>query len=439
MKFFREDKDTVYLYETGIENIFINEYMPLAPEGYVKVFLLASMYVGSGLETDEETLAETLAMTPEDVRKGLIYWEKQGLLRHTAEGVEFLSLREKLYGRPRSTRRAAEDAGTAASGEAAGDSARSAALLENEPLRRILEALQRTTGRLPGGTELNEVADWLELYRATEEVILGAIRYCGERGKTNIRYIGQVVKDWTGRGLATAEDVSRHLENVDQRHYIHRRVMKALGFTRNATEEEARIISTWVDELGCSMDEILDACSKTSGISNPNINYVNAILCSKKGVDKKSGKVSRAVVQQYYARLRRQAEEQRDARRREVMRRLPRLAELEEEMVDVSGRLSQVMIGGGADKLEQMHRMRRRLEELEREKERLLTEHDIPVDALDVHYRCPHCGDTGVLESGARCECWMTRSEEAAQWYAQQHEKARNGKRPEEKDGSRES
>lgn len=401
MKFTSEPIGTGYLLDTPVENIFINEYMPAAPEGYVKVYLLARMYMNTGEEMEPADLARTLTLSEEDVEKALLYWVKQGLIRRDPEGIHFVSLKEQLYGRHRSKKRA---------------SSRGKELLDNHHLKHLMDELQRLLGGLPSGSDVNEVATWVDELKATDAVILGAARYCAKRGKKRLRYIGSVIRDWTGRGMATEEDVEKHLADADQQYYVFRRVMQALGFNRNATEEERRIISGWVDELGCSMDEILEACRKTSGISNPNINYINAILCSRHGVSQDSGQASNATVQQYYAFLRKKAEDRARRHRREVEQKIPAIAELDRQMIDCSRDLTQIMVAGGTDKLKRMAQKRDLLKQLEQEKTVKLTEYGIPADYMDVHYRCPRCGDTGVLDSGARCECWIRRSEEALEW-----------------------
>ncbi|MEA4922354.1 MAG: DnaD domain protein [Eubacteriaceae bacterium] len=409
MRFISEQKSTEYLFNTSVENIFINEYMPMAPEGYVKVFLLARMYMDSGNETDIEEMGKTLSMTVENVEKALIYWAKQGLITRNPGGIEFISLKEKLYGKTKSKERV---------------SSKGKELLDNTRLKELFDQLQKITGTVFTGSDINEVASWVDEIKATREVILGAAGYCKERNKTNIRYIGSVVKDWTGKGLATGEDVENHLEDADRRHYVFRRVMRALGFNRNATEEERRIITEWLDDLGCSMDEILTACRKTSGISNPNINYINAVLRGNRGLKEDKKEVSKAVVQQYYGELRKEAESAARERKTEVISNIPRIGQIEKDMIDCSSRLTQVMIAGGTDKLSRIDSLKVKIAALEDEKTRVLTENNIPVDYMDVRYKCSKCGDTGTTEAGAKCECWLTRSKEAQEWYRAEHSKA---------------
>ena len=408
MKFFKEKTDTVYLFDTPVENIFINEYMPMAPDNYVKVYLLAKMYMTGQEEKTTEDIAKTLAISPQEVEKAILYWDQAGLITRNAQGITFVSLKEKLYGKPRSRR---------------STNSRGKELLDNKRLREIVEQLQQITGTYLTGNDAMEVTDWLDQLKASPQVIIGAAKYCADRGKTNIRYIGSVVADWTGRGLATEVDVERHLQQSDEKHYIFRRVMKALGFHRDATEEEQRIISGWVDDMGCSVAEILEACSKTSGISNPNINYVNKVLQGKRGISAESGKVNNTIIKDYYAWLRNRAEDEAADRKRELAARIPRLDEIGKALIDCSAQITQAMIAGGTDKLEQLESVKERITALERERDALMTENNIPIDYANVRYLCPLCEDTGILSDGRRCSCYVQRVKEAGEWYQQQRKK----------------
>ena len=96
----RKVKD-LYLYDTQIENIFINEYLPQAKGDYVRVYIYASMYAGFGMETDSKTIAEQLGITREKVKEAWDYWEKLELIKRTFSGddtaeerIEFLNIKK---------------------------------------------------------------------------------------------------------------------------------------------------------------------------------------------------------------------------------------------------------------------------------------------------------------------------------------------------------
>ena len=45
----KQNVQNYYLYDTEVENLFISEYMPSAPENAVKLYLLALMPAQQGL------------------------------------------------------------------------------------------------------------------------------------------------------------------------------------------------------------------------------------------------------------------------------------------------------------------------------------------------------------------------------------------------------
>lgn len=398
MAFKKDDSRTCYLFDTHVENLFICEYMPDAPGDYVKVYLYALMEAERGQELDLEDLARELRLSKEDVEKAFLYFEEAGAIKREGGDKIFLSLKEKLYGTKRPAPKTFAD-----------DKNRK--ILDNQPLKEMFDEIQRAVGRFLNSSETEAIISWIKDYGATTEVVTRAYLYCAEKGKTNYKYVEKVVKDWVSRGFATAEDIENHLGDADKRHYAYRRVMKALGFHRTATEEERRIMDTWMDDLSCSMEDILHACGKTSGIPNPNINYVNSVITNRIK-DQEKGP-SRSVVKAYYEGLRKEAEEKSRLAKEEIYRKIPKIRQIEDRLVEYSMELTKVMIEGGVNKGDRIGEIKESVESLKKEKVALLTENNIPVDYANVKHRCDRCKDTGVTEDGERCRCYEEVSREA--------------------------
>ena len=387
MKIKKEKARTCYLQETAVENIFLNEYMPDAPDSFVKVYLLALMYAGME-ETGsiESEIAKTLRVPVSEVSKALDYWSRSGVIRKTADGITFLSLREQLYGSHN------EDVITP-------DASRR--LMNDEKISAMFSDIEQLTKEFLQPTAMQQVLSWMTDYDASCELITEAYRYCAGLGKTDIRYVGAVVKNWSGRGLSTKEEIEEFLGQMDQRHAVYRQIMQALGFSRNATQFEKKIISSWIDELGVGMDEIMDACSRTTGISNPNINYVDSVLRNRRPQPKT--RATRNLIMEQYEKLRRKAEDEAASRREKVYNFVPRIRSIDEEMKETSMELTRSLLGGGSGGADAL---RSKIAELEHEREVLLTENDIPVDYMDVRYNCRICKDTGITDTGERCSCY---------------------------------
>lgn len=412
MNFKRELIKDFYLRDTCVENIFINEYLTQAPGDYVKVYLFALMYADFDMRMTNETIAKHLGMEDEDVLKAWTYWEKMGVVRKHYEKpgdkfryqVEFLNLKELAYGKKKKDQKAAADIPD-----------RLKELMDDDTIKDMYSEIERITGRLFEGKEPAEILSWITDYNANPEMIIYAYSYCvRKKNHSNHKYIAAVVKEWAAQGLKTVDQIEDYLEETDNRHYLYKRVLRALGFLRNATEEEKRIMDTWFDQMGFSIDKVLEACKKTTGISNPNINYINSVLKawnngnSNKGpTSSEEGKAgSIAAVMKYYEELRAKNEAEAEDRRAEVYRLIPRVKEIEEETRNIGMQISRVMLSGSSDVKSKIKAMKERVDSLNEEKAFLMTENNFRIDYMDIMYDCPLCRDTGIQDTGDRCICF---------------------------------
>ena len=404
----REKIQNEYMFDTKVENIFINEYMISAPGNFIKVYLVALMYADLNKEIDDDGLAKNLGLEVEEVKRAWKNWTELGVVRKVRGEIVFPQLKEGLYGKstPEETRKVTVDQNALH-------------VLDNSLLKELFGEIERILSRPLNGVETDTILEWIDIIGATPEIIAFAYSYCVSRKKENVKYIGKVVEGWTGRGFTTIPQVEKFLHENDQRHYVYKRIMKALGFTRNPSEEEKRIIDRWADEFNFSMEMILDACSKTSGISNPNINYVNSVLMNKNkdktGKDE-NGQVSRKHVMDYYEYIREKAEADAKIRREEVYAGMPKIAQIDDKIKANYVEITKLAFSGGADKQEKISMLRKENDNLNKEMQRTLIAGGVPSDYMEVHYKCPLCNDTGMLDDGSQCSCYIKRAEEAASW-----------------------
>lgn len=117
----------------------------------------------------------------------------------------------------------------------------------------------------------------------------------------------------------------------------------------------------------------------------------------------------------HYARAREKAQALYEARRDEVCRALPRLAEIENEMREVAFNLA-LGLRTVEDKRSYRQSVDDALASLSRERARLLADNGLPPDYLNIPYACARCEDTGCLPDGTLCPC--ARERLLAQRYA---------------------
>jgi len=421
MAFIKRQIKEFYLSNTNVENIFIHEYMASAPGDYVKVYLLSLMYSDLGKDLDNGDIAKHLAMDEEDVLKAWTYWEGLGTVKKKYldpndkfhYDIEFLNLKELLYGSKSKRNKA--------------DASSEQHPLSNQELKAMYRSIERIIGRLLGGKEPTEILSWITDYKASPEVILFAYSYCAKtRKKDNHKYVGAVVKEWMEKQLNEVSAIDTYLQEIDRRHFLYKRVLKSLGFTRNATEEEKRLMDTWFDEMEFPIEKALEACNKTSGIPNPNINYVNRILRNwyegKDAATSSGGKtdskkaLSIATVQRYYDMIRKQAETAADERKKQIYQRLPEIKEIDDTLRSCGMEISRLMISTNPDKKQKIDQFKNKVSQLSEQKNKLLCSNGFEPDYMETKYRCRICKDSGTNDEGDRCKCFQEIQNEAELW-----------------------
>ena len=405
MRFYREKTEEYFLADTRVENMFIHEFMAAAPDRYVKVYLLALMHADLGVRISREEIARHLSMDEEDVLKAWTYWEQMGVIRKRAGesgdkfdyDVEFVSLRQQMYG-------SVGEQSSSAGGQI-GDR------MTDPEVKGMISEIEQITGRVFSSTEIREVLSWLDEYQVPPESVAFAFAYCKKtKRKTDPHFVGGVLRRWAERGLRDLEAIEEHLGKQDRRNTMHKRVFQALGFPRNATEEERRIMDSWFEDMGLSLETVLMACNKTSGITNPNINYVNKVLVTWKKEGKirgesREGEPTPQETGRYYEAIRQAEAAEAERRLQEVYGKVPRVRQIDEELSGIGPELSRLIISDAVDRKKKAEDLRQKEEELRTERAFLLTDNEFDPDYTDLRYRCPICKDTGRLETGEACQC----------------------------------
>ena len=449
-----EKNREIFLYTSRVENLFISEFMPDAPGEYVKVFLLGLMYAQYDEEMDSRKIAISLGLSEEEVEEAWIYWASRGVIRRHVElspdgapieNIEMISLIGQLYGKapePAPEAVPQDDAADEAdidiylSLDDADYDAKQEERLTDKVLRGIYIKFQEVTGRTISRQETGKITDAVKVYGIRPEIFSFAIDYCADLEKYSIDYIFKVALRWTEEGCETVEDAKRLLDMHSKRNSYYSRVFRELGFSRLAAPADREIMDRWFDELGFSIDEVLDACRSAAGLREPNLRYVNKVLenrmaerggvntraevqkqkAQEQGAAPADGEslVSRRVLNDYFAYLRGEEEEALQARIREVRRNVPGIEEVLDREKEMTARLLSVKPGEtGRGERSGIRSARRELEERKRE---LLDGAGYPADYLERRYRCEICRDTGYTDEGMVCGCCRTRAGEAYKW-----------------------
>ena len=238
--------------QIGIDNLFIVEYMPYAPDCFVKVYLYGlSLAVGTcGSDNQLDIMARHLRMESDEILAAYTYWQEQGLCRviySTPIYVEYCMVR------PYSAR-----VGKFVESKYKSFNAQLAAIFPN---------------RDPLPIELNEYYTAMEELHIEPMAMIAIITYCktikgdklveSKNGKhTGWRYIVAVARSFAEEGYRTVDQVAEKLSELDVSHSELKAVLKALN-SKSAPDHECKSMYVkWTKQMGFGTDAILHAARR---------------------------------------------------------------------------------------------------------------------------------------------------------------------------------
>lgn len=96
----------------------------------------------------------------------------------------------------------------------------------------------------------------------------------------------------------------------------------------------------------------------------------------------------------------------RDKRIEEVYRSIPAIEKIDEEIRKIGLTMSRSILSSPNSYENIVNDTKERIEKLKMQKAYLLTESNIPVDYMELKYKCDRCQDRGFLNDGKRCNCF---------------------------------
>ncbi len=230
----------------ALDNIFVLEFMPFAPESYTKVYIYGKMLAeGNGAnDNSPERMAKLLGLTEDEVMDAFRYWETQGLVAISAVPPYEIEYTPVRYTRP---------------SHKAYSKKKYASF--NEMLMRMLPNREF----LPG--ELNEYYATIEDYHFEVDAMLAVIAYCARlKGRSvHWKYIVTVARNLAKDGCRTAAETETKLSAFDIMHDDVAKLFKTLKIRRVQDFDDVRLYRKWTEELGFSPATVLSVAAGVYG------------------------------------------------------------------------------------------------------------------------------------------------------------------------------
>jgi DnaD/phage-associated family protein len=142
--------------------------------------------------------------------------------------------------------------------------------LSDDGVKGLFREIEKIMGRpFPSG-DYQKVAELLTEFDVGADLVARAYSYCMDRGRNpSAAYVREIIRGWIDKGIRTAQEADDHIEVVDMRFGIYRKIMRALGLSpQSLTEGEKRVFDVWLDDYAMSTDEILEITEKAAGKQN---------------------------------------------------------------------------------------------------------------------------------------------------------------------------
>jgi DNA replication protein DnaC len=106
-----------------------------------------------------------------------------------------------------------------------------------------------------------------------------------------------------------------------------------------------------------------------------------------------------------YGRKRDRAVSDQKKRVEDIYRKIPRIKEIDSEIAKTGVLIAKSLLNDPDSYEENLAEVKDKMSCLKSEKAFLLTEHNIPLEELEVKYECSECKDSGYLKNGRKCSC----------------------------------
>ncbi len=224
--------------KTLVDNVFINEYLPSAPDMCVKVYLLGLGMCGVADNPNNtlEYFAKTLKINEDDVVSVFKYWEDLGLvqiLNITPIEVRYLP----VISNAKNIKKYKVDKYASF----------------NITLQELFDK------RLIMPNEFAEFYNLIENFHMTEDALLAIVKFCVDNKGFNLspNYCIVVAKNWLKEGVHTLDEVKEKIASLNFVDDNMRLILTAMGSKRKPQLEDAELLNKWLKDYAFELNVIV--------------------------------------------------------------------------------------------------------------------------------------------------------------------------------------
>ena len=270
MSFLRFADDAAMYDSTPLDNMFIIENLPSAPETFLKVYIYARMLCMHPEMGGMDELARALRVDNETIANAFQYWERFGFVRRVSDNPpEYVFM--------------------PARGGSVSEMDRDYYKYRdfNNELQSLFPA-----GKLMHPAQYALANDWLNVLGFSQdaviELIKGVIATSRSKNPDPIRVFKTADKraaQLANAGITDLAGIQREFARDEQADSLAREVLHQFGLRRAPTEPELKLAAKWLYKMNILPEDVLVACDATVKAHNPSFAYLDSILANRRGSD----------------------------------------------------------------------------------------------------------------------------------------------------------
>ncbi len=223
---------------TLVDNIFINEFLPSAPDLCVKAYIMGLSMCNNALDYNNtlEYFSKTLKVCEEDVVSLFKYWEDLGLVQVLSTNpieVRYLPINASNVG---------------------------AKKFKVDKYADFNIQIQELFGkRMVMPNEFSEFYNLIERKHLAEPALIAITKYCVDYKGFNLspNYVLTVAKDWVREGILTYEQVEQKISELGMIDDKMSLILSAMGSKRKVQIEDKQLLNKWMDAFGFELNVII--------------------------------------------------------------------------------------------------------------------------------------------------------------------------------------
>lgn len=219
-----------------LDNIFISEFMPMAQENCVKVYLYGLYLCSTSRDNNLDSFSKVMNLSKEDIISIYYYWQEEGLvqvLNIDPIQVRYLPVKNAVS----KIRKYNVDKYTSFN----------------------ISCQELLTSKMLTPRDLEEFYYLIEGLQMEKDAVLRLIDYCVKlKGESvSVNYITTVGKNWAHDGVRSVSDVDDRILDQERISGDIVLVLKAIGIRRQANVDEFKLYLTWTKDMEIDKDIIV--------------------------------------------------------------------------------------------------------------------------------------------------------------------------------------